>query len=183
MTKSMKGVTLKKKTMGVQIRYYQQQKTILRSMMPKYLDICNIVANLENRFQENGFIEKMQVLQPVHIASAHKKGELAKYGSEEIAVLANHFAIHGINPEETPMEYKQYKCLVIGSSQISSLSDMCFDLGSEYEDIMPNIVRLIHCCTVIPVSSETCERGFSTQNRIKSRLRTNFNNISFNENF
>lgn len=38
---------------GVQIRYYQQQQIILRSIMPKYLD--NIVANLENRFQESGF--------------------------------------------------------------------------------------------------------------------------------
>lgn len=164
---------------GVQIRYYQQQQNVLRSIMPKYLD--TIVANLENRFQENGFIEKMQVLQPIHITAAHKKGELAKYGSEEIAVMANHFAIHGINPEETPMEYKQYKRLVVGSYQTSSLSDMCFHLGSEYEDIMPNIVRLIHCCTVIPVSSATCERGFSTQNRIKSRLRTNLNNISLND--
>ena len=47
------------------VRYYQKQQNILRSIMPKYLD--NIVANLENRFQENGFIEKMQVLQPIHI--------------------------------------------------------------------------------------------------------------------
>lgn len=79
------------------------------------------------------------------------------------------------------MEYKQYKRLVVGSYQTSSLGDMCFHLGSEYEDIMPNIVRLIHCCTVIPVSNATCERGFSTQNRIKSRLRTNLNNISLND--
>lgn len=50
---------------GVQIRYYQQQQNVPRSLMPKYLD--NIVANLENRFQENGFTEKMQVLQPIHI--------------------------------------------------------------------------------------------------------------------
>lgn len=35
----------------------------------------------------------MQVLQPIHITSANKK-ELAKYGSEEIAVLANPFVIH-----------------------------------------------------------------------------------------
>ncbi|XP_061192620.1 uncharacterized protein C17orf113-like [Saccostrea echinata] len=164
---------------GVQVRFFSQQKNILRSIMPQYVD--NIVKNLKDRFQESGLIEKMQVLQPLHITSAHKKGELAKFGNESVAVLAEHFAIQGIETEQVPMEYKQCKRLVIGSFSTSSLSEVCEKLGSEYEDILPNLIKLVQCCTLLPVNSATCERGFSTQNRIKSRLRTNLNNNSVND--
>ncbi|WAR31457.1 hypothetical protein MAR_033999 [Mya arenaria] len=34
------------------------------------------------------------------------------------------------------------------------------------------MVMLLKCCTVIPMTSVQCERGFSTQNRIKSKGRT-----------
>ena len=76
---------------------------------PQYID--NIVKNLKDRFQEKGLIEKMQVLQPLHISLAHKEGELAKFGTESVAVLANHYAVQGLEAEKVPMEYKQYQVL------------------------------------------------------------------------
>ena len=36
-------------------------------------------------------------------------------------------------------------------------------------------------CFLIPMTSVQCERGFSTQNRIKSKLRTNLNNQTLND--
>ncbi|KAK3098548.1 hypothetical protein FSP39_020539 [Pinctada imbricata] len=50
-----------------------------------------------------------------------------------------------------------------------------------YSEVMPNMAKLLKCCIVLPVSSAQCERGFSTQNRIKSRLRTTLNNASIND--
>ena len=37
---------------------------------------------------------------------------------------------------------------------------------------LPNMTALLKCCIVIPMTSVQCERGFSTQNRIKSKYRT-----------
>ena len=68
-------------------------------------------------------------MQPLHITSAHKKGELATFGNQSVTVLADHFAIQGIDKEQVPMEYKQYKRLVTGSFQTSSLSEICEKLG------------------------------------------------------
>jgi ribosomal protein L40E len=39
-------------------------------------------------------------------------------------------------------------------------------------DDFPNMTVILKCCSVIPMTSVKCERGFSTQNRIKSKLRT-----------
>ena len=98
-----------------------------------------------------------------------------------MAVLAEHFAVQGVEAEKVPMEYKQYKRLVTRTFPMSSLSEICEKLGLEYEEMMPNIVKLVQCCTLLRVNSATCERGFSTQNRIKCRLRTNLNNDSIND--
>ena len=94
---------------GVRGRFFPQSKSILDSIMPQYVD--NIVKFLSDRFQEKGLIEKMQVLQPLHISLAHKEGELAKFGTESVAVLANHYAVQGLEVEKVPMEYKQYQVL------------------------------------------------------------------------
>lgn len=51
-------------------------------------------------------------------------------------------------------------------------------LNRKYSEEFPNVVTVIKCCLVIPVSSAQCERGFSTQNRIKTRLRTRIYNMN-----
>ena len=51
------------------------------------------------------------MLQPLHISLAHKEGELAKFGTKSVAVLAKHYAVQGLEAEKVPMEYKQYQVL------------------------------------------------------------------------
>lgn len=60
-----------------------------------------------------------------------------------MAVLAKHFAVPGVEAEKVPMEYKQCKRLVTGTFPTSSLSEICEKLGLEYEEMMPNIVKLV----------------------------------------
>ncbi|KAG1662475.1 hypothetical protein GQR58_020932 [Nymphon striatum] len=43
------------------------------------------------------------------------------------------------------------------------------------------MVKLLKCVAVLPMSSVKCERGFSTQNRIMSRLRTSMNNTTIDD--
>ena len=53
-----------------------------------------------------------------------------------------------------------------------SLEQMCGTLNVKYNAVIPNMAKVLKCCLAIPVSSVPCERGFSTQNRIKSKFRT-----------
>jgi len=44
-------------------------------------------------------------------------------------------------------------------------------LIQDYNDIFPNIIKLIQLIYCIPFSSVECERGFSRQNQIKTKNR------------
>ena len=54
-------------------------------------------------------------------------------------------------------------------------------VGAKYQDTMPNLLVVLKCCLLVPMTSVQCERGFSTQNRIKSKFRTRLNNKSLND--
>ncbi|VDI25474.1 nuclear pore complex protein Nup188 [Mytilus galloprovincialis] len=60
-----------------------------------------------------------------------------------------------------------------------SESDML--IFRNYHEILPNLVKLLELAILIPISSVPCERGFSTQNRILSRLRTSMSNMVLND--
>ena len=44
-------------------------------------------------------------------------------------------------------------------------------LIQDYNDVFPNIIKLIQIAYCIPFSSVECERGFSRQNKIKTKDR------------
>ena len=48
-------------------------------------------------------------------------------------------------------------------------------LIQEYKDVHPDFVQLALVSLAIPVSSAPCERGFSVQNAIKTKLRNRLN--------
>ena len=51
---------------------------------------------------------------------------------------------------------------------------------SKYADTMQNLM-IVMSCFLFPMTYVQCERGFSTQNRMKSKLRTNLNNQTLND--
>ena len=148
---------------GVEVKYYTQQQDILTTLMPNYVN--KIVENLENCFQDSEIIERVKVVLPSHISMA-QKNDLAKFGVSEIVELAEHFKDQAINKDEIETEYRQYKKLVLASYRTDSLEQMCGTVNVKYNDVMPNMAKVLKCFLVIPVSSVPCERGFSTQNRI-----------------
>ena len=44
-------------------------------------------------------------------------------------------------------------------------------ISKHNKEQFPHLIQLAHACMAIPVTSATCERGFSTQNRIKTKHR------------
>lgn len=161
----------------VELNYYSQQKNMLSSISERYIN--QIVNNLRDRFQDVGLINDMRVIVPSNIESVSK---VAKFGESEIKSLATHFsAQHDINIDDCVSEYKLYKRLVCGSYAQSSLGVMVQTVGAKYQDTMPNLLVVLKSCLLVPMTSVQCERGFSTQNRIKSKFRTRLNNKSLND--
>ena len=158
----------------VTLKYYEQQKQMIPCVSEKYIN--SIVQNLENRFQEKHLISAMEVLVPVNIS---KQTALPSYGTDEETSLADNFSAQlNIDTNECLSEYIHYKRLVKGSYQDKSVLKMTMILKDKYSEELPNMLLLLQACVVIPMTSAKCERGFSTQNRIKTKLRTRLNNQS-----
>ena len=68
--------------------------------------------------------------------------------------------------------------LLMHAHRTIGLADFCKTLltSSQYMQDYPNLAKLAHVALIIPVTSVECERGFSCQNRIKTKLRARLKN-------
>lgn len=130
---------------------------------------------MEECFGEQGIFSLSCIFVASCIVSAEREGSQSflKFGLEELNNLLDKFEKSlTIDRESCVSEYKQFKRLVIGSYAESNFASCVQFICQKYHDIMPNVVKFLELGVVIPVSSVPCERGFSTQNRILSKLRT-----------
>ena len=122
----------------------------------------------------------MRRIAPSNIVSDTSR--VAKFGESEIRSLVTHFSLqHDLSIDDCVSEYKLYKRLVCISYAQSSLGVMVQTVGAKYQDTRLNLLVVLNCCVLVPMTSVQCERGFSTQNRIKSKFRTLLNNNSLND--
>ena len=159
-----------------ELRYYKQQQSVLDRVTPLYIN--KIVDNLEDRFQDSNVVSAMKVLIPSEIRNSESVG---KFGNEEVNTLITQYNSEISSAEDCVSEYQQYKRLVVGNFSDSSLLEEYSILQNRYNDILPNMITLLKCCLVLPMTSVQCERGFSTQNRIKSNFRTSMNNTTLDD--
>lgn len=148
-----------------ELKYYPQQKDIIRKVTPQYVE--HLTKNLEDRFHDTELLECMDVVNPKNIVDIK---EVAKYGLDEIAKLGTHFENYLPSKENLKSEYQNYKRLIKGSYSNASIDTVL--IGLLKSEDLPNMTAILKCCLVIPMTSVKCERGFSTQNRIKSNFRT-----------
>ena len=147
---------------------------MLPRVMEKYIN--SVVGNLEDRFAQKDLIGAMDCIVPSNIV---KQKSISTYGAEDINGLVEHFGKQlDINTEKYLSDYKQYKRLVTGSYREKTMLEMTDVISEKYSEEMPHLLLVIQSCLVIPMSTAKCERGFSTQNRIKTKLRTWLNNKS-----
>ena len=68
-------------------------------------------------------------------------------------------------------EWPCLKQLASASYKSHSVEDFWAIVAQKHKDQFPCLLKLAHACLTLPVSTVCCERGFSTQNRIKTKLR------------
>jgi hypothetical protein len=157
----------------VELKYVEIQKKLLVRTTEKYIE--KIVENLKNRFVDVGMLEILSIFNPNVILS--NVSCVSVFGKEKVLEVATQF---GLDPVKLASEYQTYKRLVVGSYKGLNIQEICLKLTKDHLSMLPTVCECLKICCVIPVSSVACERGFSTQNRIKSRLRTNLNNKTLN---
>lgn len=131
----------------------------------------HVVENLQSRFPQTILISAMAILDPRSLPSDNS--DLASYGMQELDQLIQHFAqcpelqITQSCKEEWPC----LKQLASASYKSHSVEDFWAVVAQKHKDQFPCLLKLAHACLTLPVSTVCCERGFSTQNRIKTKLR------------
>ena len=91
-----------------------------------------------------------------------------QYGSEQIVNCTLHPPL--IVGNRARNDFLQFKFLV-NSKKHLSLADFVQLVLNDYAEEFPDFHVLANVLSVIPLTSVSCERGFSMQNRIKSKSR------------
>ena len=143
--------------------------------------IDKLVENLNSRFPDGGIISSFSILDPQSLPAP---AELPSYGNNEIETLSLHYGNPKqtddgvecepvVNGEELKEEWGCFKQLMFNNFKDSSIQGMAKKLllSSEMQEQFLQMLRLLTIALTIPVSSVDCERGFSKQNLIKTKIR------------
>ncbi|CAC5411193.1 unnamed protein product [Mytilus coruscus] len=122
--------------------------------------------NICDRFPDNKIFEAFSVFESSNFPSS--VADLPCYGEQQLECLGDHYSI--VNQEELQIEWGIFNYLIFNSYKGLSFADLLTAIISR-KDQFPNAISLMEISRVLPVSSVECERGFSRQNIIKTKLR------------
>ena len=144
----------------------------------------NLLNSVRSRFPKLEIWDALSIFNPNTFPNTVKAK--ATFGGERLTVLLNHFGEkRGSNtppicPVEAKKEWSLFKNHMFANAEASPEDESPFTASSLAEQMLsseqmlrefPNMTKLMAIGIVLPVSSVECERGFSKQNVIKTRLR------------
>lgn len=143
--------------------------------------INKVIENLGARFPDGGTISCFSILDPQNLPPSV---DLPAYGNSEIESLATYYGnskcndmgdeldpvLNGQNLTEEWLSFKHMMAKNFSSTSVQGMAKKV--LGSDdMQEQFPEMLKLLLIGLTLPVSSVDCERGFSKQNLIKTRLR------------
>ena len=165
--------------MGHQISDSQKQRDDFIRNRTKLID--KLLDNLKSRFPDGGIVGSFSILDPQNLPSPT---DLASYGNSEIDTLSLHYGDSKetddgvemeqvLNGQELKDEWVQFKQMVSKNLRDALIQGMAKKLltNSEMQEQYPQMLNLLQLALTVPVSSVDCERGFSKQNLIKTKIR------------
>ena len=157
---------------GVKVTDKQNLRIQFQNCSSLYLQ--QLDKNLENRFDSQS-MKNLQLMNSVLNPSLVPKniGALEEHSETELQELIKIYGSENglINGDRTAADYYQMK--VVLKSLNCSLTDACTctSILLQYKDIFPDFAVLAIILLISPVTSVTCERGFSVHNKIKTKGR------------
>lgn len=174
-----------------------KKSTVLNELNRTMKATCQLTTTaLKKRFSD--FIdESTNMSQPAravlslcklfnHDAWPSNKQDLITYGADEIAFLTDWFSEilkrNLCDLSQLQCEYRELKVLVLTQFMDKDYLSLWSTLlmKEPYTTSLKNVLHLVKIMMVLPISTAQCERGFSTQRRIKteSRIRLHTDTVS-----
>ena len=145
----------------------------------------HLLNSVRKRFPKLELWDALSIFNPNTFPNSVKAK--ATFGGERLSVLLNHFGgkrgqsnTPPISPEDAKTEWSLLKNHMFSNAEGASKDDGPYTSSSLAKQMLssehmlrefPNMTKLMAISMVLPVSSVECERGFSKQNVIKTRLR------------
>lgn len=167
----------------LQFKEHTIAKTKRGSSVVKRDFISNLVSNINQRFPQDvsSLMTSFAILALRPIAQLDGI-ELDTWGTNELQVLLTHFGeekergnksmLPIVDPKEAKDEWTMLKrlCKSQGYPR-DSLAGIWKLINQYHREEFPNLIKLAQLALTSPIHTSDCERGFSVQNRIKSKLR------------
>lgn len=156
-----------------------QQKRDFNSLKKKYIE--NVISKINERFQPDQ-LDLLQCLNTVLNPKVmpNTRDDILLHGCDQLNQLIHHYGseqiVNGtLHPplivgNRARNDFLQFKFLV-NSKRHLSLADFVQPVLNDYAEEFPDFYVLANVLSVTPLTSVPCERGFSMQNRIKSKSR------------
>ena len=103
--------------------------------------------------------------------------DVGSYGDTELDTLLDHFGLPKcdlappINLENAKAEWLLLKQLAFHQYRNLKVQAFLEKIIEKHSHVVPELCKLTAICCSSPINTACCERGFSTQNRIKTKLR------------
>ncbi|CAC5394331.1 unnamed protein product [Mytilus coruscus] len=134
--------------------------------------LTNINNNLQQRFEPESLSHLgtiNQLLNPEHMPTDNS---ILTYGEDKLPEILTHFKDSlPIDVSRATTNYLDLK-LLLRQQKSLTFQQMATQILNNYSDEYPDFALLYELLLVSPVTSVACERGFSCQNRIKTKLRS-----------
>ena len=148
--------------------------------------IQSVIDHISARLESTDLISSMSVFDPRHLPNDEEK--LGDYGTGKVKTLTDFYGsvqeVHfdgnkgvsklDIDPEDTESEWKLFRRLLFVQHKDSSLQQVLSTLlsSADLSAAFPNLAKLAAILIVLPVTTATVERTFSSMKLIKTRLRS-----------
>ena len=142
----------------------------------------NLIDNIKGRFEDSrGIVTALSIFDPRHLP---KESELRDYGLQQLNVLIDYYGkahslelngatvpiVPDIDKDDTLAEWRIFKRLLYNIFSVQDITSAV--MASESQCLMfPNLVKLLQIYQIIPLTTATAERSFSTLKLVKSNLR------------
>jgi len=160
----------------------EEKSVFLHKVYRPYLQ--SVIDHITARMESNDLISSMSVFDPRHLPDTEE--ELSDYGMEKMRTLINYYSVAqrvklnedegvsqpDIDAEETESEWKLFRRAIFIQYKSSSLQQVLSRLigSGDISVAFPNLSKLAAILEVLPVTTATVERTFSSMKLMKTRL-------------
>ena len=143
--------------------------------------IKKLCENIQQRFPDVELLEAFTLFDQNKLPGSFDEVIESNYGIDKVSdTLGKHFG--SLDHQVLRMDWTNFRVYMMQCCRDMSMKAVLLKLAtnSTLQQMYPLLHKLAQICLIIPVSTADCEQGFSAMRRVKTKLRNQMKNSTFN---